>query len=211
MKSKVDAFVENSKLWSSVLNRLRICILKCGLEEEFKWRAPCYTYNGKNILLLGLFKEHCALIFLKGALLSDEFKILSAPGEDSNSVRVLKFKNTEEVISIETTLRKYIYEAVEIEKAGLKILPKKVVKSDFPAELTAYFNKDILFKEAFCNLTPGRQRGYILHFKSAKQPKTRTARIEKYRPRILKGKGFHDCVCGLSHKMPRCDGSHNKL
>ncbi|GEQ87254.1 hypothetical protein ULMS_27620 [Patiriisocius marinistellae] len=211
MNSKVEAYIKKSDKWQAELKALRSIVLDCNLTEDFKWRNPCYTLNYKNIIILGRLKEACTLSFFKGMLLKDTEKILNSAGPNSRSAKIISFKNLEEIFELESTLKNYILEAIKIEKKGLKIDLKKDDKLDYHEELKIAFKENPLLESAFLNLTPGRQRGYILYFESAKQSKTRTARINKYEQRIIDGKGFHDCVCGLSKKMPSCDGSHKYI
>lgn len=179
-------------LWEEELAHLRMIALECGLIEELKWKHPCYTIDGKNVLLLGAFKNNCVLSFLKGSLLKDENGILEKPGEDSNSDKVVRFNNLQKVIELEPILKAYIQEAIEIHRAGLKVESKPVSDYEFPEELLEKFEAFPAFKAAFEALTPGRQKGYLLHFAGAKQPKTRETRIEKCMPKIFEGKGFND-------------------
>ena len=175
--------------WPQELNVLRLLILDCGLTEEVKWDVPCYTFNGKNILILAALKNYCSISFFKGALLSDEDKLLSKPGESTQGGRVMKFTSVEQIIELEPSIKAYIFEAIEVEKAGLKIEVKKEL-DPLPEELLEAFKTDKILEAAFYNLTPGRQRGYVLFFNQAKQSKTRIARIEKSRADILIGKGM---------------------
>jgi len=211
MNPKVDTYLENVSQWQMELTLLREIILECILTEEFKWKNPCYTYNKKNILIIGGFKDNCVISFLKGALLSDPEKILFKPGENSQSARVVRFTDGYQITQKKDLLKAYISEAIEIEKAGLKVEFKKDEKLELPAELQQKLKELPNFKTAFEALTPGRQRGYVLHFSGAKQSKTVVARIQKYIPLILKGKGINDCTCGLSKRMPSCDGSHKNI
>lgn len=210
MSKEIDEFIESANRWKAELKYLRSIALECGLSEAFKWRQPCYTHNNKNILIISSFKKHAFISFLKGALLSDPNSVLIAPGENSNSVRLLPFSDVSEIKSLEKTIKAYIFEALEVENLGLKI--KKVAVSEFeiPDELDAKFNQYSEFKKAFEALTPGRQKGYLLHFSSAKKSTTRIARIEKYKSRIMAGYGINDCVCGHSKRMPNCDGAHKQ-
>jgi uncharacterized protein YdeI (YjbR/CyaY-like superfamily) len=208
---QADIFFENLSNWKEELTLLRKIVLSCGLTEDFKWKHPCYTHHGKNIVIIHGFKEYCALLFFKGALLQDEQKLLIQQTENVREGRQIRFSKSEEIIAIEATLKAYIFEAIEIEKIGLKIPPKKTEEFPIPAELEQKWKEDTAFKSAFEKLTPGRQRGYLLHFNQASQAKTRETRIEKYKQRILDGKGLNDCICGLSKKMPNCDGSHKQL
>ena len=175
--------------WPQELNVLRLLILDCGLTEEVKWDVPCYTFNGKNILILAALKNYCSISFFKGALLGDEDKLLSKPGESTQGGRVMKFTSVEQIVELEPSIKAYIFEAIEVEKAGLKIEVKKEL-DPLPEELVEAFKTDKILEAAFYNLTPGRQRGYVLFFNQAKQAKTRIARIEKSRADILIGKGM---------------------
>lgn len=208
MNSKVDAFINNVTKWQAEIKQLRILLVDCGLTEEFKWRMPCYCYKGNNIVLIGTFKDYCTLSFFKGTLLLDSNRILNKPGENSQSVRFFKFTNLEQIIKQQSIIKAYIYEAIEIEKSGLKVLFKSNTQLELVEELQIALDKNPDLKTAFQALTPGRQRAYNLYFSEAKQSKTRETRIEKYTPRVLNGKGINDCICGLSKKMPNCDGSH---
>lgn len=211
MNPKVDVYIENSKNWQVPLKQLRRIILECQLTEELKWDCPCYTYKKSNVIILGGFKEYCSLSFFKGALLSDTIEILVAPGENSQSVRMFKFKKVDEIIELEPVIKAYIYEAIEVEKAGLKVVKKSNSELVLVSELQNKLNENPELKIAFEALTPGRKRAYNIHFSEAKQSSTRTSRIENCIPRILNGKGFNDCICGLSKRMPNCDGSHKSL
>ncbi len=211
MNAKVDDFIENAKKWQEEFKHLRALVLDCGLTEELKWKQPCYTHKNTNILIISGFKDSCVLSFLKGVLLKDSEHILESPGENSQSVRFARFTSVEEIIQHEATLKAYIYEAIEVENIGLKVPLKKNTELELVEELQNKMKQDNKFKTAFKALTPGRQRAYNMFFEQAKQSKTRETRIEKYTSRILSGKGMNDCVCGLSKKMPNCDGSHKQL
>jgi uncharacterized protein YdeI (YjbR/CyaY-like superfamily) len=211
MNPKIDEYINSASNWQEEMRFLRKIALECNLEEELKWGVPCYTFNKKNIILIHAFKDFCGFGFFKGALLKDEEGILSKPGENSNSSRISKVTSTQEIKDKEALLKAYLFEAIEIEKAELKVKVKEVSEYSVPEELIEQFDKSSEFKIAFDKLTPGRQKAYLLHFSEAKQSSTRTSRIEKYIPRILNGKGFNDCVCGLSKRMPSCDGSHKQL
>lgn len=178
--------------WAEELKILRAIVLDCGLHEECKWGVPVYTINKKNIVVLGAFKDNCVLSFFKGALLNDAEKILQKPGENTQAARVIRFTNAKQIIKLEATLKAFIFEAIEIEKAGLKVAVKENIELDYPEEFTIKLNKDSNLKKAFNNLTPGRQKAYLLYFSAAKQSKTRQVRIEKSIPQILKGKGLND-------------------
>ena len=177
--------------WQDELKRLRSIVLECGLTEELKWKAPCYTYQKKNIAMVSAFKEYCSISFFKGALLKDKLKLLSKPGESSQAARLVRFTNVQQIDDLEAGLKDYIIEAVKIEEAGKKVEFKKNPEP-IPEELQQMMDKDDALKKAFNALTPGRQRGYILHFSKPKQSKTRVSRIVKCTPDILAGKGMHD-------------------
>ncbi|MGZ9734005.1 DUF1801 domain-containing protein [Flavobacterium sp. GNP002] len=211
MNPKVDEFISSATKWQPEIKQLRLLLLDCGLTEEFKWRMPCYCFQGNNVVLIGSFKEFCTLSFFKGILLQDSNGILSKPGENSQSMRFFKFTNPEEITENQSIIKAYIYEAIEIEKAGLKVIFKSTTELELVEELQIAFDKNPDLKTAFNALTPGRQRAYNLHFSEAKQSKTRGTRIEKYTQRILNGKGINDCICGMSKKMPSCDGSHKYI
>lgn len=211
MNPKVDEFISEATKWQTEIKQLRKLLLDCGLTEEFKWRMPCYCFQGNNIVLVGSFKEYCTLSFFKGILLQDSSGLLSKPGENSQSMRFFKFTNPDEITEQQSIIKAYIYEAIEIEKAGLKVLFKSNKELELVEELQVALDKNSALKTAFHTLTPGRQRAYNLYFSEAKQSKTRETRIEKYTQRILTGKGINDCICGLSKKMPNCDGSHKYI
>lgn len=181
--------------WAPALEILREIILDCGLTEESKWGVPCYTFLGSNVLLLSAFKDYCCISFFKGALLSDEADLLVKPGPNSQAARLLKFTDVARIREIEDHIRAFIYDAVEVEKAGLKVVFEKNPEP-IPEELEQKFAEDQVFKNAFEALTPGRQRGYILYFSAPKQAKTRIARIEKSVEKILNGEGLHDKYSG---------------
>lgn len=202
----IEAYFQSGS-WLQELQALRELVLSCGLHEAFKWKTPCYTSGGRNIVLLGRFKDHVVLSFFKGALLPDDEGILARPGENTRSVRVVRFRDLREVTEVEPILKRYIQEAIQLEKSG-KSVPKDTTPLTLPEELQSKLRESREFTDAFEGLSPGRQRGYCLHFSAAKRSETRTARIERYAQRILDGKGLHDCICGLSKKMPSCDGSH---
>ena len=188
---KVDAFLENAEQWREEMERLREIALDCGLGEELKWRLPCYTYERSNVAIIQNFKEQCALMFFKGSLLTDPDGLLEKPGENSRVGRRMVFSSVDEVVEMEDRLRDFIAQAIEIEKEGLEVETAKKPEPP-PPELEDMFEETPGLQEAFEALTPGRQRGYILHFSGAKQSKTRRSRIEKYVPKILEGKGRHD-------------------
>ncbi len=189
---KVDGYIRKSKEWQGELQKLRTIVLECGLTEEVKWRVPCYTLQGKVVLFIGRFKESCVLSFAKGALLKDSKAILIQQTENSQSVRVIRFKSVQEIVNLEPVLKAYINEAMEAEKAGLKVTFKKVSEFKVPEEFQTQLEETPALKKAFGALTPGRQRAYLLYFSGAKQSKTRAARVEKSMQRILEGKGIDD-------------------
>ena len=189
--SKIEAFFQPNSRWAGPLALLRELLLFAGLVEDFKWGKPCYTVNGQNSIILFEFKDSCAIGFMKGALLKDEAKILVAPGEHSQAMRMIKFTNASEVRAKAETLRRYIAEAIAIEEAGLEI-EFEPMKVEMPEEFQAALDADAELKLAFYSLTPGRQRAYLLYFADAKQSKTRVARVEKYISRILDHKGILD-------------------
>jgi len=210
MNEKVGAYISKAKKWQAEIKVLRAILLEFPLNEELKWGKPCYAFEKSNIILIGSFKEYLGLLFFKGALLKDAKGLLVKPGENTQGGRLLKFTSIQEINKLTTTIKSYIKEAIEIEKKGLKIEP---ISTDLvlPEELLAQFKKSASFKKAFNALTPGRQRAYNMFFTAAKQAATRETRIEKYKSQILSGKGINDCTCGLSQKMPYCDGSHKQL
>jgi uncharacterized protein YdeI (YjbR/CyaY-like superfamily) len=211
MNPTADNYFLDAPQWQEELIQLRKIALSTQLAEMIKWGVPCYVFQDSNVVLLGAFKAFCSISFFKGSLLQDPNVILTKPGENSQSVRMLKFTHLDEIRELEPVIRAYIFEAIEIEKAGLKPALEKSVNLEFPEEFLQILDKDAAFKAAFTALTPGRQRGYNLFFTAAKQPATRITRIEKYKQQILDGKGINDCTCGLSKKMPSCDGSHKAI
>ena len=192
MNPKVDWFFDKATQWQKEFEKLRSIILDCGLNEELKWGQPCYTYENRNIVLIHGFKEYCALLFFKGALLSDANNILIQQTENVQSARQIRFTNLKEIVKMEKILKAYIYEAIEVEKAGLQVKLKKTSDFKMPEEFQKKLNKNAALKKAFDALTPGRQRAYLFYFSQPKQSKTREARIEKYMQQILEGKGLDD-------------------
>ena len=188
---KIDAFFSEAGPWQAELGELRRILLNCGLSEEFKWSSPCYTVDGGNVALLWGFKDSATLGFFKGVLLKDPAGLLVAPGENSRSSRVMRFTTLDQIIEAEPAIRDYVREAIALEKAGARVdLPKDDLA--YPEELVAALEEDPELQSAFDSLTPGRRRGYVLHFSQPKQPATRQSRIAKNRDRILAGKGIHD-------------------
>ena len=189
---KVDFFFLKEEKWKAETEQLRTIALSTGLIEELKWGCPCYTFQKRNIVLIHTFKDYCALLFFKGALLSDKKGLLIQQTKNVQAARQLRFTSVSEVIKNQAAIKAYIFEAIEIEKAGLKVELKKTASFEMPDELKKALKEDKVLNEAFKALTPGRQRGYILFFASATQATTRQARIKKYRPAILAGKGLRD-------------------
>jgi uncharacterized protein YdeI (YjbR/CyaY-like superfamily) len=189
---KVDAYLGKNKKWQGELGKLRMFVLDCQLTEEFKWGVPCYTFQKSNIVLIHVFKEYCALLFFKGALLNDVDRILIQQTKNVQAGRQIRFTSIREIVEMETTLKAYIYEAIEVEKAGLKVDFKKTTEYIIPEELQNKFDEVPALKTAFDALTPGRQRAYILYFSAPKQSKTRKSRVEKWMQPILNGKGLND-------------------
>ncbi|HVN58924.1 MAG TPA: DUF1801 domain-containing protein [Bacteroidales bacterium] len=192
MNTKVNGFLEKTKNWRDEFEALRRIILDCNLEEELKWGFPCYTFSGKNIVLIHGFKDYCAMLFFKGALLKDPQGILIQQTENVQAARQIRFTNSKEIEKMKPFLKAYVSEAVEVEKAGLKISFKKTTEYKVPAELQDRLDNSKNLKNAFEKLTPGRQRAYIHFFSQPKQQKTREARVEKYIHSIMQGKGLND-------------------
>ena len=192
MNPKVDEFLTKAKKWKEEYETLRKIVLDCELTEDFKWMNPCYTFEKKNIVLMHGFKEYCALLFPKGSLLQDSHGILIQQTENVQGARQIRFTNVQEIAEKEAILKAYIYEAIEVERAGLKVKLKKTSEFKIPEEFQKKLNKSRALKTAFEALTPGRQRAYIFYFSQAKQSKTREARVEKYVKQILSGKGLED-------------------
>ena len=178
--------------WTDELEHLRSIVLQCGLTEELKWSMPCYTFQGKNVVMVSAFKEYASLSFFKGSLLKDPDGLLDKPGENSQAARLIKFTSVRKVKEMEPALKSFIKEAVANEKAGKKVNFKEKHELQLPNELQLKFEENPALKAAFESLTPGRQRGYVLYFSAPKQSATRISRIEKYMPKIFTGKGVHD-------------------
>lgn len=189
---KVDGFFRKAKQWRKEFEKLRTICLHCGLTEELKWGKPCYSYQESNIVLIHGFKEYCALLFFKGALLKDREGVLIQQTENVQAARQIRFINVREIVERERTLKAYIKEAIEAEKTGLEVSYKKTSEFTIPEEFQNRLDGSPALKKAFMALTPGRQRGYILYFSAAKQSKTREARVEKCLEQILNGKGLND-------------------
>ena len=192
MNPKADWFFEEDSNWQKEYKVLRNIVNSCGLTEELKWGVPCYTFQGNNVVLIHGFKEYCALLFHKGVLLNDTEGLLIQQTKNVQAARQIRFTNLEEIISNETLLKTYIFEAVEIERSGVNVPYKKTEEFEMPEEFRIKLESDVNLKEAFESLSGGRQRGYLLYFSAAKQSKTRESRIEKNLDKILRGKGLDD-------------------
>lgn len=209
MNQDVTKYINRSKQWKDELIVIREILLDTGLTEEYKWAAPCYTYNAKNVLMVQPFKEYFALGFFNGAALTDPKGLLVKPGEHTRFGRQLKLTDSQDIVKKAAIIKKFIKEAITKDASTpIKAEATPVIEVE---ELKAVFKKNAALKKAFESLTPGRQRGYLIFFSAAKQSETRFARIEKYTNQILCGKGITDCTCGLSKRMPICDGSHKLL
>ena len=189
---KVDFFFNKTGRWQEEFEKLRTIVLDCGLTEELKWGCPCYTFQKNNIVLIHGFKEYCALLFFKGALLKDPGGILIQQTENVQAARQIRFTSLREIVKMKPILKAYIHEAIEVDKAGLKVSFKKTKEFSVPEEFQARLDETPALKTAFAALTPGRQRAYILYFSAPKQSKTRAARVEKWTPQILDGRGLND-------------------
>ncbi len=213
---EVDAYLADLDRWKEELTELRALVLSCGLEEHWKWRQPCYTAQGKNVLILGNFKDSCVLSFFNGSTLSDPHGWLVKPGPHTQTGRFIRFTDVRTVRERADELRAYVFEAADQAASGAygtgaagEQEPSGQIAP--PEELTQTFAEDEVYEAAFAALTPGRQRAYLMHFTASDTPATRQTRIDRLRPRILAGKGMTDCVCGLTKKRPGCDGSHRAL
>jgi uncharacterized protein YdeI (YjbR/CyaY-like superfamily) len=209
MNQHVTQYISSAKLWKEELLAIREILLETELVEEFKWASPCYTFNNKNIVIIAPFKDYFALGFFNGAHLTDPKGLLIKPGEHTRFGRQLRLENIEDIGKKKSFIKKLIKESILTEadaSTKVEVAPTIVVE-----ELNTIFKKNALLKKAFESLTPGRQRGYLIFFSGAKQSETRIARIEKYTNQIMCGKGLTDCTCGLSKRMPACDGSHKYL
>lgn len=190
--SKADFYFDKAGNWQKAIQQLRTIVLDCGLAEELKWGCPCYTFQGANIVLIHTFKEYCAFLFFKGALLNDANDILIQQTKNVQSARQVRFTDAKEIAGMKATLKAYIYEAIEVEKAGLKVELKKTTAYNIPEEFEQQLDKKPALKTAFNALTPGRQRAYLLYFAAPKQASTREARAKKYLQQIMDGKGLND-------------------
>ena len=192
MNPIVDEYVSKAKKWQEELKELRMCVLDCGLTEELKWGVPCYTFQENNIVLIHGFKEFCAILFIKGSLLRDDHGILIQQTKNVQAGRQIRFTSVQEIVELETIMKAYINEAIEVEKADLKVSLKKTEEYIIPEEFQTKLDEMPLLKTAFEALTPGRQRAYLLHFSGPKQSKTRESRVVKWTQQILSGKGLND-------------------
>ena len=192
MNPKVDFYFDKAQKWQQEIEQLRTIVLECGLVETLKWGCPCYTYQKNNIVLIHVFKDYCALLFMKGALLNDTNGILIQQTENVQAARQIRFTNLGEIRALEPVLKTYIFEAIEVEKAGLKVPLKKTAEFSTPEEFQHQLDENPALKSAFEALTPGRQRAYKLYFSAPKQSRTRVSRVEKCIPQILDGKGLND-------------------
>jgi uncharacterized protein YdeI (YjbR/CyaY-like superfamily) len=192
MNPKVDFYFSKAEKWQEEIEKLRIIVFDCGLTEELKWGVPCYTFQKHNIVLIHVFKEYCALLFFKGALLNDSHGILIQQTKNVQAARQIRFTHVREIVKLKPVLKAYIFQAIEVEEAGLKVNLKKTVEYTVPEEFKIKLDKSPALKAAFKALTPGRQRGYILYFSAPKQSKTRESRVEKCIKQILHGKGLND-------------------
>ena len=211
MHPDVKNYLNGLKIWKDELSLLRAIICECNLQEAFKWMHPCYTYCGKNIVLIHDFKDYCALLFNKGALLKDSKNLLVQQSKNVQSARQMRFTKIAEIEDLKDTIKEYINEAITIETTGKTLKRKTVSDFNIPTELQEKFKKYPNFDKAFKNLTPGRQKGYLLYFSQPKKSASKIYRIEKNMERIKDGYGLRDCVCGLSKRKPNCDGSHKQL
>lgn len=192
MNPRVDVFLSKTEQWQEELETLRTFLLDTELTEELKWGKPCYAYQGRNVVLMHGFKDYCALLFFKGALLKDIHGVLIKQTENVQAGRQIRFTNVREIVEWKDVLKTYIREAIEVEKAGLEVTFKKTTEFGIPEEFQTKLNENLALKSAFAALTPGRQRAYLLYFSGAKQPKTRASRVEKCMQQIVNGKGIDD-------------------
>jgi len=211
MKTPVNQYFQEQTQWKVAMKKLRSLLADTELIEEFKWKAPCYTIDGKNVVILASLKNYCALSFFKGILLKDSKGLLVKPGKNSQSVRMFKFQSIDEVLAVEKTIIAYLKEAIALEKSGAAVANAASINLELCPELKEIFFLDKKYEQAFKSLSPGRQRGYHLFFSAAMKSATIISRIHKNKERILDGYGIHDCSCGLSKRLPSCDGSHKRL
>lgn len=210
-KKQLNEYFEQAEQWQAEQKALRKLLRASGLTESYKWKQPCYVHStGQNVAIIAPFKNECRLGFFKGALLKDTHNMLHSPGKNSQSSRELRFTSVAQIKEQQEAIEQYIQQAIAVEDEGKQVEMKATADYEVPAELSDIFGQNQAFKDAFDALTPGRQRGYLLHFGGAKKSETRTARIENSMDKIFAGKGMQDCICGKSKKYPRCDGSHSK-
>lgn len=210
MSTEVDDHYDGLDAWADEARALRALVLDAGLTETWKWKQPCYVHAGTNVVMVAVFKEHCDLAFFAGVLLDDPDGLLTVPGADSQSARQFRFTSVAEIAEREPAIRRFLTEAKAHAEAGTKVEFTAKDELELPDELLDRFDDVEGLEAAFHALTPGRQRGFVLHIAGAKQAATRAKRVEGHLERILAGKGIHDCICGKSARMPRCDGSHSR-
>jgi uncharacterized protein YdeI (YjbR/CyaY-like superfamily) len=211
MNASIDLYVNNAKSWQQEMTLLRAILLECQLAEALKWGKPCYSYNNNNIVMIQSFKAHIDLGFFNGASLKDTQQVLTKAGEHTQAARQMKFTDSTQIEKAKGIIQSYIKEAIVIATSGITIEKEKKAENIIVTELQAIFKNNAPLKKAFESLTPGKQRGYLIYFSAAKQSATRITRINNYISKIICGKGLNDCTCGLSKRMPTCDGSHNKI
>ncbi len=207
---EIEDFYAGLDAWRNEAAALRAIVLDVGFDETWKWRQPCYVHADTNIVMVAPFKEHCDLAFFAGVLLTDPDGLLTVPGKDSQSARQFRFTSLLEIQRHDAAIRRFLGEAKRHAEAGTKVEFAAKDELELPDELVERFDDVEGLEHAFHALTPGRQRGFVLHIGGAKQPTTRAKRVESHLDRILAGKGIHDCICGKSSRMPRCDGSHSR-
>ena len=211
MNASIDLYVNNAKSWQQEMTLLRAILLECQLAEALKWGKPCYSYNNNNIVMIQSFKTHIDLGFFNGASLKDTQQVLTKAGEHTQAARQMKFTDSTQIEKAKGIIQSYIKEAIVKATSGITIEKEKKAENIIVTELQAIFKNNAPLKKAFESLTPGKQRGYLIYFSAAKQSATRITRINNYISKIICGKGLNDCTCGLSKRMPTCDGSHHKI